>query len=138
MTNEQYQKHQILKQYNALREAREKATIDYCSALTKLTRVTQNISPLPGGHGSESTYDERVFELVEKHKKIRDINNHLMSINYSIINLSNKLECFVIGEFYIRNRKISDIACILGKSKRTIFRIRNEALDHITFYKIEV
>ena len=64
MTNDQYKKHQILKQYRALKDAREDAIVDYCSALAKLTKVTQNISPLPGGHGSESDYDEKVFELV--------------------------------------------------------------------------
>ena len=135
MTNEQYQKHQILKQYRALKDARENAIVDYCSALAKLTKVTQNISPLPGGHGSESDYDEKVFELVGLFARVREINSHIIMISRAVNSLPT-LEAFVVRELYFRNRKAAEIARILEKSKRTIFRIRNEALDHLEFYRI--
>ena len=135
MTNDQYKKHQILKQYRALKDARENAIVDYCSALAKLTKVTQNISPLPGGHGNESDYDEKVFELAGLFIRVREINGHIITISRAVNSLPT-LEAFVVRELYFRNRKAAEIARILEKSKRTIFRIRNEALDHLEFYRI--
>ena len=134
MNNEQYEKHKALKEYAVLKSQREDAIVDYCCALTKLTKVTQNISPMPG-HGSGSEYDEKVYELAQKFLKIRMIDKDIAMIKNAVNGLPF-VECFVIRELYFQKRKAGDLAKLLEKSKRTIFRIRNDALDHLTLIKV--
>ena len=129
MTNEQFRKHKILKEYKHLTALRKKKVTDYCALLTKLTRVTQNISPLPG-HGGGSDYDEKVFELAQRYEEIESISEQLATIQIAINSLS-LTECFVIREYYFNHRQASEIAEMIEKSKRSIFRIRNDALDHL-------
>ena len=129
MTNEQFRKHKILKEYTHLNSARKTKITDYCALLTKLTRVTQNISPMPG-HGGGSDYDERVFELAEKYVEIEAITDKIAAVQVAINNLS-LTEGFVIREYYFHHRSASEIGEMIEKSKRSIFRIRNDALDHL-------
>lgn len=134
MTAEQYKRHLILKEYAVLKAQREDAIVDYCSFLTKLTKVTQNISPMPG-HGGGSDYDENVFELAQKFLKVREIDSHISMIRNAVNDLPT-IECFVIRELYFQKRKAGDVAKMLDKDKRTIFRIRNSALNHLIFIQI--
>ena len=134
MNNEQYEKHKVLKEYAILKAQRESAIADYCTLLTKLTKVTQNINPLPG-HSSENDYDEKVFELAQKFLKVREIDGYIRMIRGAVDSLPF-VERFVLRELYFQKRKAGDLAKMLDKSKRTIFRIRNEALDHLTLIRV--
>lgn len=129
MNNEQYRKHLILKEYAVLKAQREDAIANYCTLLTKLTKVTQNISPTPG-HGGDSGYDEKVFELAEKYFTIFDIDAHIDHIRDAVNSLPIT-ECFVIREFYFQKRNAKEIADLLERTPRTIFNLRNAALDKL-------
>lgn len=134
MTAEQYKRHLILKEYAVLKAKREEAIADYCTLLTKLTKVTQNLSPLPG-HGSGNDYDEKVYELSQKFLKVREIDSNISMIRNAVNDLPT-IECFVIRELYFQKRKAGDVAKMLDKDKRTIFRIRNSALNNLIFIQI--
>jgi len=134
MTKEQFERHKILKEYVVLKAKREDAIADYCTLLIKLTKVTQNISPMPG-HSSEHDYDERVFELAQKFLKVREIDSNIRMIRGAVDSLPF-VERFVIRELYFQKRKIWDVAKLLNKSRSTIFNIRNKALDNLTFIKV--
>lgn len=133
MTNEQYHKHLVLKEYLVLKKEKENAIADYCSYLTKLTKVTQNINPMPG-HSSDSHYDESIFELAEKFMKVREIDDNMRMIWNAVSGLPFT-ENFVIKELYFHKRKIREVAALLNKSRSTIFNIRNNALDHLTLIR---
>ena len=134
MTADQYTKHLVLKEYAALKTKREEAIADYCTLLTKLTKVTQNISPMPG-HSSENNYDEKVFELAQKFLKIREIDGYINMVR-SAVNGLPFMERFVIRELYFQKRRAGDVAKMIDRDKRTIFRIRNSALDHLTIIQV--
>ena len=129
MNKEQYRKHLALKEYVVLKTQRESVIVDYCCALTKLTRVTQNISPMPG-HGSEHDYDEKVYELAQMFLKVREIDEQIQAIRDAVDSLPF-IECFVIRELYFQKRKANEIAKLLDRTPRTVFNLRNTALNKL-------
>ena len=127
MTNEQFRKHKHLKEYRNLMEARDNMIIDYCSLLTKLTKVTQNISPMPGG-GNADHYDEDVFDLAYKFLLIQDVDVRIRRLVKHVQKLPLK-ERFVIQLYYFNGVKLEDIAKIIGKSIRTTKNYKASGLE---------
>ncbi len=129
MTDEQFRKHKELKEYRNLIIRRENMVIDYCSLLTKLTKVTQNISPMPGG-GSHNHYDEDVFDLAYKFLLIEDVSARICRLVSHVQKLPLK-ERFVIQCYYFHGIRLEDIAKIIGKSLITTKRYKARGLEKI-------
>lgn len=130
MTQEQYRKHLILKkEYPSLSAKKELAIIDYCSMLVELTRVTQNISPTPGG-GSHDTYDEQIFKLAMKYMEVADINARCLFIE-SRVRILPLEERFVVQCFYFKRLDIKSIAKLMNVSRRQVEYIKSRALTKI-------
>lgn len=133
MTQEQYRKHLILKkEYPSLSAKKELAIIDYCSMLVELTRVTQNISPMPGpGGGSHDTYyDEQIFKLAMKYMEVADINARCLFIE-SRVRILPLEERFVVQCFYFKRLDIKSIAKLMNVSRRQVEYIKSRALTKI-------
>lgn len=118
-----------LKRYPDLMAKRENLIEEYVVILTKLTKVTRNISPMPFG-GDKPGPEEGVMEMVKIRDEIEAIENQISRINNAVADLPLALR-FLVRRHFIFGVQLVDIAKIQHVSYRTIKRRKQQALKQI-------
>lgn len=115
-----------LSTYPDLLAKREELIEEYVVILTKLTKVTRNISPMPFG-GEKPGPEEGVMELVKIRDEIESIENRISRIDNAVADLPLALR-FLVRRHYFFGLKLNEIAEIQHVSYRTIKRRKAQAI----------
>lgn len=115
-----------LKSYPDLLAKREELIEEYVVILTKLTKVTRNISPMPGG-GDKPGPEEGVMEMVKIRDEIEKLENRINRIDNAVADLPLTLR-FLIRRHFFFGLQLKEIADIQHVSYRTIKRRKAQAI----------
>ena len=135
---ERSEKKAYLGKYVELSEECESLVAEYENLMTIATHITQTLSLVPGGGGSNdhSKIEECAVKMTELQEKIANRIGVLEKYRNSVvgaINNSPKANYRIILRYkYVSGLSNFEIAGELGKSERHVSRVLNKAVDSIS------
>lgn len=96
-------------------------------------KITQNITPVPGGSGSSDKIGEAAAEIADIEQRIvdeiRTAEEQKRNVKAVINSVKNNRHKIVLKMIYISGMSFFKVSCVLGKSERNIQDIHKKAVE---------
>lgn len=134
MTEEQYAKHVRLSRYSELKKDLGRISNSLLAARDRSTNVSPNMSGMPSSHGAKDNA-QNVIEIIDMEREWKKAKETVFSEYQFLLDCINTLEDQTertfVWDYYVFDMSIVETANEINYSDRSVYRIRDSALDNI-------